>query len=56
VNVWWGLFNLVVGYQLVVCVGDFSLRRVWQVVALGAGILLMSLFCARAFGRFHSGE
>jgi hypothetical protein len=56
VNVWWGLFNLVVGYQLVVCVGDFSLRRVWQVVALGAGILLMSLFSARAFGRFHSGE
>ncbi len=56
VNVLWGFFNLVVAYLLVMHVGVFSLHDVGQVVALGAGILLMSLMCARAFGRFHSGE
>jgi hypothetical protein len=56
VNVWWGMFNLVVAYQLVVCVGDFSLHNTIQVATLGAGMLLMSLFCARVFGRFHSGR
>lgn len=56
VNVLWGWFNLAIAYVLVLRVGDFRLHDVWQVVALGAGILLMSLMCARAFGRFHSGE
>ena len=56
VNVLWGFFNLAIAYVLVVRVGDFRLHDVGQVVALGTGVLLMSLFCARAFGRFHSGR
>ena len=56
VNVLWGLFNLVVAYLLVVRVGDFRLHDVGQVVALGAGMLLMSVLLARSFGRFHGGR
>jgi hypothetical protein len=56
VNVLWGLFNLAIAYVLVVRVGDFSLHDLWQVVALGAGMLLISVFSAHAFGRFHSGR
>jgi hypothetical protein len=55
VNVVWGFFNLVVAYVLIVWVGDFSLRNIGQVVAVGAGALAMSLMLARAFGRFHGG-
>ncbi len=55
VNVLWGLFNLAVGYLLVCRVGSFDLRRTRHAVALGAGILVMSLMLARAFGRFHGG-
>ena len=55
VNVLWGFFNLAVAYLLVVCVGSFSLHNAWQAIALGAGILVMSLNLARAFGRFHGG-
>ncbi len=55
VNVLWGFLNLAVAYLLVVCVGHFSLHNTWQVIALGAGILVMSLNLARAFGRFHGG-
>jgi hypothetical protein len=55
VNVLWGLFNLAVGYLLVCRVGSFSLRKTPQVLLLGAGILLMSLMLARAFGRFYGG-
>jgi hypothetical protein len=56
VNVLWGLFNLAVAYVLVLRVGSFRLLDVWQVLALGAGMLLMSVNLARAFGRFHSAE
>ena len=55
VNVLWGFFNLAVGYLLVCRVGDFNLRSTPQVLALGAGVLIMSLMLARAFGRFHGG-
>jgi hypothetical protein len=53
VNVVWGLFNLVIGYLLVCRVGNFDLRRTTHVLALGAGILVMSLNLAYYFGRFH---
>ncbi len=56
VNVLWGFFNLVVGYLLVCRVGDFDLRDLAHVGSLGIGALLMSLFGARAFGRFHGGN
>ncbi len=56
VNVLWGFFNLVVGYLLLCRVGIFDLRAPDQVLALGLGILLMSLFTARWFGRFNGGN
>jgi hypothetical protein len=55
VNVLWGFFNLVIGYLLVCRVGSFSLGRTPHVLALGAGILAISLMAARQFGRFHGG-
>jgi hypothetical protein len=55
VNVLWGLFNLAIGYLLVCRVGTFDLRKTRHVLALGAGILIMSLILAHGFGRFHGG-
>jgi hypothetical protein len=41
---------------LLICrVGGFNLRKTGHVLVLGAGILVMSLMLARAFGRFHGG-
>jgi hypothetical protein len=56
VNVLWGFFNAVAGYLLVVRVGSFELRSTSDVVALGVGALLISLFMARHFGQFHGGN
>ena len=56
VNVLWGFFNIAVGYLLVCRVGEFGLRDTGDVVALGAGALLISLALARQFGRFHGGN
>ena len=56
VNVLWGLFNIVVGYVLVCRVGDFGLRDTSDIVALGLGALVMSLFLARHFGSLHGGD
>ena len=55
-NAVWGFFNLVVGYLLICRVGDFDLRDTADVVAAGLGALLISLFMARHFGRFHGGN
>jgi hypothetical protein len=54
-NVLWGFFNLVIGYLLVCRVGSFSLRKTPHVLALGVGILAISVQLARHFGRFHGG-
>ena len=56
VNVLWGLFNLAAGYVLICRVGSFDLRNTLDVLALGAGIVVMSLMLARTFGRFHGGR
>ncbi len=56
VNVLWGFFNLAFGYLLTYGVRSFNHRRTQDVLALGAGILVMSLMLARAFGRFHGGN
>jgi hypothetical protein len=56
VNVLWGFCNIVIGYLLVCRVGDFGLRNTGDVVACGAGALLIALFSARHFGRFHGGN
>ena len=55
VNVLRGLFNLAVGYLLVCRDGSFNLRKTQHVLVLGAGILLMSLMLAHAFGQLHGG-
>jgi hypothetical protein len=56
VNVLWGFFNLAVAYLLAVYVGGFGIHAPWQVAIAGAGVLVMSLIHARAFGRFHSSQ
>jgi hypothetical protein len=56
VNVCWGTFNALVGYCLVFRVGNFDLRSTPEVSVFGIGALLISLFAARHFGRFHGGN
>lgn len=55
-NFLWGFGNLVFGYLLVCHVGAFDLRNGPGVAALGIGMLLVGLFAARHFGRFHGGN
>jgi hypothetical protein len=55
VNVVWGFFNLAIAYLLVCRVGNFELRNSRHVLPLGAGLLIMSIMCARVFGRFYGG-
>jgi hypothetical protein len=56
VNVLWGFANLVPAYLLIARVGAFDPRAADQVIALGAGVLLMGVMAARSFGRFHGGN
>ena len=56
VNVFWGWLNVVIGYLLVLHVGDFQLRSTPDVLALASGALCISSFSARHFGRFHGGN
>jgi hypothetical protein len=56
VNVLWGLFNLAVGYLLVVRVGQFDLRRTAHALALGGGVALTSVWLALYFAKFHGGN
>jgi len=56
VNVLWGFLNAVISYVLLVRVGSFQLKAIGDVVAVGLGVLLISLFAARHFGRFHGGN
>ncbi|MCB8875835.1 hypothetical protein [Acidisoma silvae] len=56
VNILWGFANLVAGYLLICRVGNFNLRDTSDVLALALGILALSLFAARHFGRFHGGN
>lgn len=56
VNVVWGFFNAVVGYLLVARVGAFDARATSHVLVFGLGALLISIFSARHFGKFHGGD
>jgi hypothetical protein len=56
VNVLWGFFNIVIGYLLIIRVGNFDLHSLQNVLAMGLGVLLMSLISARGFGRFNGGN
>ncbi|MBJ3777947.1 hypothetical protein [Acuticoccus mangrovi] len=56
VNALWGFANFVLAYLLLACVGDFELHAADEVLAAGAGVLLVALIAARSFGRFHGGN
>jgi hypothetical protein len=56
VNVLWGTLNLVIGCVLVGRLGEFHLHRISQVLALGAGGLLMAVFLSRLFERIYGGQ
>jgi hypothetical protein len=56
VNVFWGAFNIVIGYMLVFRVGAFDLRSTPHVLALGLGAIALAVLMARRFGRFHGGN
>ena len=56
VNVLWGFSNLAIGYLLICRVGNFDPRSTDHIVAMGLGILVMSVMSARLFGRFHGGN
>jgi hypothetical protein len=55
VNVFWGFFNLIVAYVLLVWLGQFNIHYWWQVVTVFAGALIISVLHAHHFGRFHGG-
>jgi hypothetical protein len=55
VNVLWGFLNFVLAYLLLVHPGSFDIHAIDQAVSAGLGVLLMAVFAARAFGRFHGG-
>jgi hypothetical protein len=56
VNVIWGFANFVFAYLLIVCVGQFDLHDAQDMISLGLGALLISLFAAKHFGHFHGGN
>jgi hypothetical protein len=56
VNVIWSFVNAVLGYVLIVRVGEFDVRDSQSMVAFGLGALLISLAMARHFGRFNGGN
>jgi hypothetical protein len=55
VNVIWGAFNVALGYLLIYRVGNFDIRVAADAGTAGLGALLMAIFAARTFGRFHGG-
>ncbi|HEY0224542.1 MAG TPA: hypothetical protein VGC38_08520 [Pseudolabrys sp.] len=56
VNLLWGVFNLAIGYVLLLRVGNFDLRATDQAVVFGLGIVVTGLLTARMFGRFNGGN
>lgn len=56
VNVLWGAVNAVIAYVLLSRVGHFTWAAIPDALAWGLGALLIALFSARHFGRFHGGN
>jgi len=56
VNVLWGFANFVIAYLLIARVGDFDMHAADNVIAAGIGVLVLGVFSARSFGRFHGGN
>jgi hypothetical protein len=56
VNVYWGFFNAVVAYLLLVHVGTFDTHSFLHVGIAGLGALLISAHLAHHFGKFNGGN
>jgi hypothetical protein len=56
VNVVWGFCNAVIAYLLVARVGAFHPLATSHIFAFALSALLISIFSARHFGRFHGGN
>jgi len=56
VNVLWGALNFVVGYLLVLHVGEFHGRNIIDAVVVGVGGLVMAMLLARNFGKVYGGQ
>jgi hypothetical protein len=56
INVVWGTINLIVGYVLVCRVGEFHIRNLPDMIALGIGGFSMAVMLSRTFGRLHRGQ
>ncbi len=56
VNVLWGFLNGVIAYILVAQVGLFRARAASHILALGLGVLIISLSAAHHFGKLHGGS
>ena len=56
VNVVWGGVNLLIAYGLILWVGTFDPRSVFDMGPFCAGALLIALFSAQHFGQFHGGD
>ncbi len=54
VNVLWGFFNFVVGYSLLMGVGDFKAGVNFDTLVTGTGALTSGLFLAWHFGRVRN--
>lgn len=53
VNAVWGLFNLLVGYLLILRVGQFDARNNKHVLVFGVGFAAMVVMLSWHFGQFH---
>ena len=56
VNVLWGFLNLAAAWALLARTGGFDPQAWAHALLAAAGGLLMALFHARHFGRFHGGN
>jgi len=54
VNVLWGFLNLVIGFALLFAFAPKGSDVIIEWACVGLGALLISLFCARHFGRVRS--
>jgi hypothetical protein len=53
INVLWGSFNLIAGYVL--CrTGRFNVARTRDAAIVGAGVIVMGVMLANAFGQLYS--
>jgi hypothetical protein len=55
-NVVWGSTNAAVGYALLWPLGGFNPAAPADALSLGGAALLMGLFLAHYFGKFHGGD